>query len=196
MAQKRPVCIIPGMNHAQWSKGIVDTARGDLPSSAPQGPLLVTAARQILAFVEANHPSPSPDTAATAVAQLLQATTESVALLSPYTEALGKPHGHFQQCLSRSLSVACSSVPYHYIQFLLCIAGHCSAYLSCAAALALVIIVAPVINVYHGVLVAGRGSMQAMYDSNTNDKAQAIGVMAPSLFSYGAEMLPFSFANK
>lgn len=90
LATVRPLAVIPGMNHAQFSNGVVNTARGDLPSDVPLETQAEAVAGLLVAFVAANHPAATRESSHHAVEQLMQATAASFELLTPYCEASGR----------------------------------------------------------------------------------------------------------
>jgi hypothetical protein len=90
LATVRPFAIIPGMNHAQFSNGVVNAARGDLPSDVPLETQAEAVAGLLAAFVAANHPAASQESSHHAAERLMQATAASFELLSPYCEASGR----------------------------------------------------------------------------------------------------------
>ncbi|KAL4427622.1 hypothetical protein ABPG75_001711 [Micractinium tetrahymenae] len=89
-AQVRPFAIVPGMNHAQFSNGVVNSARGDIPSDVPIKTQAEAVAGLLAAFAAANHPEATEESARQEIEQLLQATTASFDLLTPFLEAAGR----------------------------------------------------------------------------------------------------------
>lgn len=78
------------MNHAQLSNGAVNAARGDLAAEASPEQAAAAVGRLLAAFVAANVGGAAPEAARSAVDALLEATRESFAYLSPYSEACGR----------------------------------------------------------------------------------------------------------
>jgi hypothetical protein len=62
------------MNHAQFSNGVCNVARGDISSDLPLGTQSAAVAGLVTAFIAANHPAASAESARGAVDQLLQAS--------------------------------------------------------------------------------------------------------------------------
>jgi hypothetical protein len=79
-AQTRPFAILPGMNHAQFSNGVCNVARGDIPSDLPLDTQSAAVAGLVAAFIAANHPAASAESARGAVDQLLQASRAGLRL--------------------------------------------------------------------------------------------------------------------
>jgi hypothetical protein len=99
-SRTRPIAIVPGLNHAQQSNGVVNAARGDVAAEQPHSVGAAAIAALIADFITANHhhntvnskelQAPAAEAAAASIDRLQQATATAMELLSPYSEAAGR----------------------------------------------------------------------------------------------------------
>lgn len=89
-AIQRPVILIPGCNHANFSNGVVHTARGDLHTEDTLEESAGHVATAMANFIAAHAQGVDKDAAHAAKADLVAGTLRSAELLSPYVGALGR----------------------------------------------------------------------------------------------------------
>lgn len=93
-AKYHPVALIQGMNHAQFSNGVVNAMRGDLQAESDQQNAVEEIAVLITAFLTANAPGSqtkvSTDDLSSANDLLEEATMKAARQLAPYARACGR----------------------------------------------------------------------------------------------------------
>eukprot|EP00890_Picochlorum_soloecismus_P005381 jgi/Picsp_1/5844/NSC_03203-R1_unknown [Picea sitchensis] len=94
IASRRAFCIINGLNHAMFSNGWVNHARGDLDSDADQSILTGKIAAHVVDFLKASVGSGNKNIERDNIQQskynLADSTTKAVTLVSSYLVALGR----------------------------------------------------------------------------------------------------------
>jgi hypothetical protein len=93
VARIRPLVIIPGMNHAQVSNGVVNAPRGDLEASISHTKAAQEIAAAVLHFIVLYAPGNVAQSARdTSLDALTEATWHAVEFLAPFAEKLGRPN--------------------------------------------------------------------------------------------------------
>jgi hypothetical protein len=88
----RPMLVVPGMNHAQFSNGIVRKERGDLDPDVPQDEALLLVSKGMLHFLTVNcaHMGIPPINVSTAVKVLTSMTEAAARFIDVPAVALGR----------------------------------------------------------------------------------------------------------
>jgi hypothetical protein len=126
LASRRAFCIVNGLNHAMFSNGWVNHARGDLESDADQPVLTGKIATHVVDFLKASvcsrNKNIDSDRMLKSKYNLAVSTTEAVTLVSSYLIALGRlydpeefPDGQEESISMSALRLACGAEALNFV---------------------------------------------------------------------------------